>query len=83
MFEIYREGGPHRPFRVVFFTDLDAHERDEEIERAMAGEHVFDGFIAARDSHARQRVNELVARLNRGERLDNPAIRAELGAVLA
>lgn len=82
LFEIYRESGERGGFRVVFFTDLDPQQRDEEIERAMEGEHIFDGFISAGDLQARERVHELVARLNRGERLDAAVIRAELTGVL-
>lgn len=76
MFEIYREaaGGPHR---VVYFTELDEHERDAEIARAMRGEHVFDGFAQAGD-RARDAIDTLVDRLNRDEPLDAQAIAAAL-----
>lgn len=68
MFEIYRESGYDRLYRVVFFTELDEHHRDEEFNRALAGEHFLDGFL--RESQlalAKQVIAGLLARLNRGE----------------
>jgi len=68
MFEIYREGGYDRQFRVVYFTELEEHRRDEEINRALAGEHFLDGFLGEGDlAAAKARIRDLLARLNRGE----------------
>ncbi len=47
MFEIYREAGYDRRYRVVYFTELSERNRDLEIGRAMNGEHLLDGFLAA------------------------------------
>jgi len=80
LFEIYRDGSGG-PYRVVHFTELGADERDAEIERAMNGEHVFDGFAVESDD-ARRAIEALVDRLNRGERLDGEAIAAALDGVL-
>jgi len=79
MFEIYREAGYGRKFRVVYFTELNDHNREIEISRAMAGEHLYDGFI--RD-HAKEEAKQIIAqfveRLNHGERLEMDALRSSL-----
>jgi hypothetical protein len=46
MFEVYRTGGDRGCYRVVYFTELGADERDAAIEAALAGEPFFDGFLA-------------------------------------
>jgi hypothetical protein len=68
MFEIYREAGYDRRYRVVYFTELDEHTKDVEIARATAGEHFYDGFLrAAAMNDARRVVSGLLERLNAGE----------------
>lgn len=80
MFEIYREAGYDRRFRVVYFTELSERNRDLEIGRAMGGEHLTDGFLAAdRLAEAKAAIRSLLDRLNAGEALPP----AELGAALA
>lgn len=70
MFEIYREGGYGRKYRVVYFTELDEHNKEAEINAAMAGEHFYDGFIRSSDSKAaKQVINDTLGRLNAGEAL--------------
>jgi len=82
MFEIYREADYARQYRVVYFTDLDEHNKETEINRAAAGEHFFDGFLAnLRKDEGKKKVNELVARLNRGESLSPEIIEQELRAM--
>jgi hypothetical protein len=80
MFEIYREGGYDRRFRVVYFTELSERNRDLEIGRALAGEHVLDGFIPTeRSDQAKALIGSLLERLNAGEAVS----RADLTAALA
>lgn len=68
MCEIYRESSYDRLFRVVYFTELDEHHRDEEINRALAGEHYWDGFLfESRLAPAKQVILGLLSRLNQGE----------------
>ena len=45
MFEIYKSNDYTNEYRVVYFSELDDHNRDKEIDRAMKGDHYFDGFI--------------------------------------
>ncbi len=70
MFEIYREAAYDRLYRVVYFTELDEHNRDEAIARATAGEHFYDGFLWE-DAlpEAKHVLGRLLERLNRGEAL--------------
>ncbi len=84
MFEIYREADYGRQYRVVFFTDLDEHNKENEINRAMAGEHFFDGFLVnLRKEAGKAKLAELVARMNRGEALSPADIERELAGIEA
>lgn len=84
MFEIYREADYGRQYRVVYFTELDEHNKEREINRAMAGEHFFDGFLGdGRKEEGKRRVAEIVARLNRGEALSAEDVERELAALEA
>jgi hypothetical protein len=68
MFEIYREAGYNRRFQVLYFTELNDHNRENEINRAMAGEHFYDGFIRGfKKEEAKALIDGVVQRLNRGE----------------
>lgn len=70
MFEIYREDGYDRLYRVVYFTELSERNRDLEIGRAMAGEHLVDGFIRIKSlEQAKKRIEAILDRLNAGERI--------------
>ena len=46
MFEVYREGGYDRRYRVVYFTELNDHNRDTELNRCLAGQSFLSGFLA-------------------------------------
>jgi hypothetical protein len=68
MFEVYRRADYGREFAVVYFTELNEHNKEAEISRAMAGEHVYDGFINTHGSKdAKRIIADFVDRLNRGE----------------
>lgn len=68
MFEIYREEGYGRRFRVVYFTELDDHNKESEISRALAGESFHHGFVEdALKEDAKRIIAEFVDRLNAGE----------------
>jgi hypothetical protein len=71
MFEIYREITYSGRYRVVYFTELNDHNRDTEINRALAGEHFYDGFINGFwKDRAKTIIAKFVAQLNDGEALD-------------
>lgn len=79
MFEIYREADYDRRFRVIYFTELDEHNKEREIARAMAGEHFFDGFLSERrKERGKQVLQELIDRLNAGEDIQPDMIEQEL-----
>jgi hypothetical protein len=68
MFEIYRETTYSGRYRVVYFTELNDHNRDTEINRALAGEHFFDGFINSfRKDEAKCIIEGVIAQLNEGK----------------
>lgn len=71
MFEIYRETTYSGRYRVVYFTELNDHNRDTEINRALSGEHFHDGFIRSfRKAEAKKIIEEVVAQLNEGRAVD-------------
>ncbi len=79
MFEIYRDTTYSDEFRVVFFTELTERNRENEIQRAMKGEHVFDGYIPGAGYHeARRAIDTIVGRMNSGERLTREDIERAL-----
>ncbi len=84
MFEIYREADFGGRFKVVYFTELGEHDKEKEIDNAMRGEHIFDGFLLHRErNEAKQIVDDLLQRLNNGEKIDATAIRENLQPFLA
>src|SRR5487761_1402241 len=79
MFEIYREATYSGRYKVVYFTELQDHNREFEISRALAGEHFFDGFIRGfRKEEAKQALQQMIERLNAGERIDRAEIEQAL-----
>jgi hypothetical protein len=84
MFQIYREPAFNRRFRVVYFTELDDHNRDNEINDAMRGEHLFDGYLQNYTKEEGKRVvARLLERLNSGEQIGAAEIEGALKPFLA
>jgi hypothetical protein len=84
MFEVYRETAYSAKFRVVYFTELQDHNKESEINRALAGEHFLDGFLKDRDKdEAKQMIDALLDRMNDGEKLTPDQFLAELGERVA
>ena len=84
MFEIYRETEYSGKYRVVYFTELQDHNKETEINHALAGEHFFDGFIKnfGKDE-AKEIIQNLLARLNNGEPVDAQEVERALGEHIA
>jgi hypothetical protein len=84
MFEIYREPEFGRRYRVVYFTELDEHNKEKEINDAMRGEHLFDGFLRNYTKQEGKRVlSAILERLNSGEMLSAGEIERELKPFMA
>ncbi|HTS67017.1 MAG TPA: hypothetical protein VMH28_33560 [Candidatus Acidoferrales bacterium] len=84
MFEIYRETEYTGKYRVCYFTELQDHNKETEINHALAGEHFFDGFIRNyRKDEAKQIIDSILARLNNGERVDPRDVEQALGDHIA
>ena len=67
MFEIYKDTLYKKDYRVVYYTELNEHNKHTEINRAMAGEHFFDGFIKDyRKNEAKKIIEKIVSDLNEG-----------------
>ncbi|HUK16692.1 MAG TPA: hypothetical protein VLW65_09775 [Bryobacteraceae bacterium] len=84
MFEIYRETEYSGKYRVVYFTELQDHNKETEINHALAGDHFFDGFIKnfGKDE-AKQIIDGILSRLNSGERVDPQEVERALGEHMA
>jgi len=84
MFEIYKEATYQGRYKVVYFTELTDSTREFEISRAMAGEHVFDGFLRNfRKEQAKEAINKILERLNAGEVLEQMEIERTLKPFMA
>jgi len=84
MFEIYREPEFGRQYRVVYFTELDEHNKEKEISDAMRGEHVFDGYLRNYTKQEGKRtVAAILERLNSGEKLSAADIERDLKPFMA
>ena len=84
MFEIYRETEYTGKYRVVYFTELQDHNKETEINHAPAGEHFFDGFIKnfGKDE-AKEIIDSILSRLNEGEPVPPEEIERALGEHMA
>jgi hypothetical protein len=81
MFEIYRETTYTGKYRVVYFTELQDHNKETEISRAMAGEHFYDGFIRSyRKDQAKELIDKILSRMNEGEKLSPDQVESEIKA---
>lgn len=79
MFEIYRESSYNRKYRVIYFTELNEHNKEYEINRALSGEHFCDGFIRNfKKDDAKQVIESLLKRMNSGEPLTPEEFEAAL-----
>ncbi|HZT33207.1 MAG TPA: hypothetical protein VFA33_25185 [Bryobacteraceae bacterium] len=84
MFEVYREIEYSGQYRVVYFTELQDHNKETEINRALAGEHFYDGFIKNyRKEEAKQIIENVLARLNSGESVTPEELEQSLGEHIA
>jgi hypothetical protein len=84
MFEIYREASYNRLYKVVYFTELNDHNKETEINRALAGDHFFDGFLSeSKKDEAKAVIDNALSRLNEGERVLPEDIERELAEYLA
>jgi hypothetical protein len=84
MFEIYRETEYTGKYRVVYFTELQDHNKETEINHALAGEHYFDGFIKNfRKDEAKEIIVSILGRLNNGESIDPQDVERALGEHMA
>ncbi len=81
MFEIYREDTYSGKYRVVYFTELNDQNKEYEINRAMSGEHFYDGFIKNyKKDEAKDIIDGLLKRMNDGEKLTPNDIESALGS---
>lgn len=85
MFEIYREKEFNRKFRVVYYTELTEHNKETEINQALNGETIFDGFLKDRlKENGKIVIRELLKEMNsNGNSLDREEIKSKLSEFLA
>jgi hypothetical protein len=84
MFEIYRDKTYTGKYCVVYYTELDDHNKEHEINRAMAGESFYDGFLKNfTKEEGKQVIGRILERLNQGEKVEPGEISAALGELAA
>jgi hypothetical protein len=84
MFSIYRETTYNGTYRVVYFTELNEHNKDDEINKALSGESLLDGYLhESTKVEAKVLIAQALRRLNAGEELSEGDLREELAAHLA
>jgi hypothetical protein len=84
MFEIYRETAYSGQYKVVYFTELQDHNKETEINRALSGQHVYDGYLKNfGKENAKEIIDGLLARMNQGEKVAAEEIERSLGSHLA
>ncbi|HMS33379.1 MAG TPA: hypothetical protein PKC91_04760 [Ignavibacteria bacterium] len=85
MFEIYREREFNKKFKVVYYTELTEHNKEAEINHALNGETIFDGFIKdISKERGKILIKELVDEMNSGAKIiEKEEIKNRLGECLA
>jgi flagella basal body P-ring formation protein FlgA len=84
MFSIYKDTTYNNDFHVVYFTELNEHNKDDEINKAMAGESLFDGYLReASKAEAKVLIAQSLRRLNEGEDIGVDDLKETLAAHLA
>ncbi len=84
MFEIYREAAYTGKYRVVYYTELNENNKEWEINRALSGEHFYDGFIKNyRKDEAKDIIDTILKRLNEGEKLAAEDVESALSEHIA
>ena len=84
MFEIYREAAYTGKYRVVYYTELNENNKEWEINRALSGEHFYDGFIKNyRKDEAKDIIDSILKRMNDGEKLAPGDIESALTEFIA
>lgn len=79
LFQIYREKSFNRRHRVVYFTELGDGNKETEINRALAGDAVFEGFIKDyRKDEAKGIIERYVEELNGGASFDAEKFQKDL-----
>ncbi|MFZ1321354.1 MAG: hypothetical protein WAT71_07345 [Ignavibacteria bacterium] len=72
MFEIYREKEFNRKFKVVYYTELTEHNKEFEINSALNGETLFDGFLSdVKKEDGKAAVTEIINEMNKSESVLN------------
>jgi hypothetical protein len=84
MFEIYREGDFNKKYRVIYFTELDEHNKESEINHALMGEPIFSGFLKDDlKEKGRQIIDDMVRVMNEtGNAFSEDEISEKLGLCL-
>ncbi len=84
MFEIYREAAYTGKYHVVYYTELNENNKEWEINRALSGEHFYDGFIKNyRKDEAKDIIDTILKRLNDGEKLAAEDVESALSEHIA
>jgi thiaminase len=68
----------------VYYTELNENNKEWEINRALSGEHFYDGFIKNyRKDEAKDIIDTILKRMNDGEKLAPTDVEAALTEFIA
>jgi len=66
-FGIYKESGCDKRYQILYFSELDEHERDAAMNRFVEGETIYTGFLKkACLDQGKQLLADHLARWNAG-----------------
>ena len=84
MFEVFRDNTYNEKYDVVYFTELNEHNRDKAITSALDGETYFSGYLKEiRKDEAKEVIQDFIVRLNDGEAIDSSTFGEALKPFLA
>ena len=79
MFEIYKDTQYNQNYRVVYYTELNEHNKHTEIARAMSGLSLYNGFIKDyKKDEAKKIIDEIIDSLNKGEEMTTEQINLKI-----
>lgn len=79
MFEIYQDKLYNEKYHVVYYTELNENNKHTEINRALAGNSYYDGFIKDYGKEkAKTVIEDIVKELNEGNLISKEEIKEKL-----
>lgn len=83
MFEIYYDATYNQEYKVVYYTELNEHNKEAEIHKALAGVSIFSGYINnIGKEKSKEEIEEILYKLNSGQTISAEEIEFQLRGCL-